>query len=261
MSGRSRPPAAAGRFYPGQATALAQAVDGLLAGATAHGPPGHAIVAPHAGYVYSGPVAASAFAALRERGDELRRVAILGPAHFVPLSGAAVPAADAWATPLGEVPIDIDLRAVAVAAGAVADDAPHAPEHAVEVQLPFLQRLCATPPAVLPVTVGESTAEEAAALVAALWDLADAIVVSTDLSHYLDDDSARALDHRTAAAIVACRADLLGSRDACGFHALRGLVAFAARVGARVRLLDLRTSADTAGGRARVVGYGAFAVG
>jgi hypothetical protein len=114
---------------------------------------------------------------------------------------------------------------------------------------------------VLPVTVGESSAEQAAALVAALWEIADAVVVSTDLSHYLDHASARALDRRTAAAIVARRADLLGSHHACGVHALRGLVAFAARVGARVRLLDLRTSADTAGGRARVVGYGAFAVG
>lgn len=260
MTRRVRPAAVAGLFYPGASDDLAAVVDALLDGAEPDDLPARAVVVPHAGYVYSGPVAASAFAVLRRRSAELERVAVLGPAHVVPLRGAAVPAAEAWQTPLGDVVVDDGLRAAALAAGALLDDAPHAREHAVEVQLPFLQRLCRDRLAVLPVAVGEASPTEAAELVAALWDAADAVVVSTDLSHYLDDDSARAVDRRTADAVVACRADQIGPSDACGCFALRGLVEHAARIGARVRLLDLRTSADTAGGRERVVGYGAFAV-
>jgi AmmeMemoRadiSam system protein B len=261
VSRRIRPAAVAGRFYPEVPDVLGAEVDALLDGAAADDVPARAVVAPHAGYVYSGPVAASAYAVLRPRSAELRRVAVLGPAHVVALRGAAVPAAEAWETPLGVVAVDDGLRAIALAAGATVDDGPHELEHAVEVQLPFLQRLCASPPAVLPVAVGESSAMEAARLVGALWDAADAVVVSTDLSHYLDVDAARLADRRTADAVVGRRADLIGPADACGCFALRGLLEHAARIGASVRLLDLRTSADTAGGRERVVGYGAFAAG
>jgi hypothetical protein len=257
---RPRPSAVAGLFYPGAATELAAEVDALLAAAPpVSGAEPRAIVAPHAGYVFSGPVAATAYAALRGGFRRLRSVALLGPAHFVPLGGSVVPAADAWATPLGELRIDARLRAAAVAAGAVVDDGPHAREHAVEVQLPFLQRLAADVPEVLPVCVGESTIDEAASLVAALWDVADAVVVSTDLSHYLPAAAARAADRRTADAVVGLRAAEIGPYDACGVFALRGLVEHARRIRAVIRLLDLRTSADTAGGPGRVVGYGAFA--
>jgi AmmeMemoRadiSam system protein B len=256
-----RPPAAAGLFYPAGPVELASMVDRLLGSAPADERPARAVVAPHAGYVYSGPVAASAYAALRGRRDRLGRVAILGPSHFVGLEGAAVPAADTWTTPLGTVVVDDRLRAAAVGVGAVVDDGPHAPEHAVEVQLPFLQRLCDPAPSVLPVAVGEMAIADAADLVAALWEAADAIVVSTDLSHYLDDAGAREADRRTADAIVDLRARDIGPYDACGAFALRGLVEHARRIGARIRLLDLRTSADTVGDPGRVVGYGAFAVG
>lgn len=260
MSAAVRPPAVAGLFYPAAAARLAAEVDALLSDAAiAEGPPPHAVVAPHAGYVYSGPVAATAYAALRRRADAIRRVALLGPAHFTPLRGAAVPQVDAWATPLGDLRVDAGLRDAAVAAGAVEDDAPHAREHAVEVQLPFLQRLGAHEPTVLPVCVGETSIDEAAALVRVLWAAADLVVVSTDLSHYLPDDAARAADRRTADAVVGLRAAEIGPYDACGVFALRGLVEHVRRIGATIRLLDLRTSADTAGGRERVVGYGAFA--
>lgn len=260
MTRHVRPAAVAGLFYPGERDLLAVEVDALLAGAVADELPARAVVAPHAGYVYSGPVAASAYAALRSRSAELERIAILGPAHVVPLRGATVPAAAAWETPLGEVAVDDGLRTLALAAGAVVDDAPHEREHAVEVQLPFLQRLCRQRIAVLPVAVGDASASETAGLVGALWDAADAVIVSTDLSHYLDQRSARVADRRTADAIVARRADRIGPFDACGCFALRGLVEHAARIGAQVRVLDLRTSADTAGGPDRVVGYGAFAI-
>lgn len=258
MSG-VREAAAAGTFYPAEASELGSVVDALLEGAT---PPDvgalSAIVVPHAGYVYSGPVAASGFTLLR--GREAPRVAILGPAHFVPLRGTAVPSARAWRTPLGEVPVDAELRELASTCGSSVDDSPHEPEHSLEVQLPFLQRVIEGPLTVLPVAVGVSRAGEVADLIGALLDVAF-IVVSTDLSHYQDDVTAKRLDRRTADAVVARDPDAIRPEDACGVYALRGLVESARREDLVVRLLDLRTSADTAGDPWRVVGYGAFAVG
>ncbi len=253
-----RPPAVAGAFYPADPEELTADVDRLLADARpaeATGDP-LALVVPHAGYVYSGPVAATAYALLRHRAIE--RVVLLGPAHFVPLAGAAVTAADGWRTPLGVVSIDPGLRETAVAAGAVVDDRAHDPEHAVEVQLPFLQRVLGGFRA-LPVAVGVAEPEAVADLIAAL--VPDAlVVVSTDLSHYLDDATAKALDRRTADAVLAREPERIGRDDACGSFALRGVVELARRDDLRVRLLDLRTSADTAGDPWRVVGYGSFAV-
>lgn len=254
-----RPPAVAGTFYPSHADELAATVDGLLARAAA--PPDvdglMALVVPHAGYVYSGPVAASSYALLRDR--PVARVAILGPAHFVPIAGSAVPGADGWRTPLGTVPIDAELRAAALRSGATLDDAVHEREHAVEVQLPFLQRAVGPSVGALPVAVGVADPTVVADLIAALVPLA-LVVVSTDLSHYLDDATARRVDRRTADAVLAKEPDRIGREDACGSFALRGLVELARREGLPVRLLDLRTSADTAGDPRQVVGYGAFAV-
>lgn len=261
ITGRVRPPAAAGRFYPDDPDELRAAVDGLLdaAGPTS-GPVPRALIVPHAGYGYSGPVAASAYATVRGAAARLRRVALLGPAHFVPLAGAVVPVAEAWRTPLGDVPIDLGLRRVAQGAGAAADDEPHEPEHAIEVQLPFLLRLLGPDLRVLPVAVGASTADTVAGLIEALAAEADLVVVSTDLSHYHDLAAARRLDRRTAEAVTARDPDAIASEDACGVFALRGLVEAARRDDRSIRLLDLRTSADTAGDPRRVVGYGAFAV-
>ena len=258
MRARTRSAAAAGAFYPADAGELRRAVDGLLAAAPARagaeaGAPA-AVVAPHAGYVYSGATAAAALALLPRRA----RVALLGPSHVVPLDGCAVSGADGWETPLGVVPVAPDLRDAAVAAGAVVDDRPHARDHALEVELPFLQRVCVEGLEILPVAVGRSSAGEAAALVAALADAAT-VVVSTDLSHYLDDASARRVDRATAEAVLARDAGAIGLEDACGVFALRGLVEHARRAGWQARLLDLRTSADATGDGRSVVGYGAFA--
>lgn len=250
---------AAGGFYPGDPETLASTVDELLAdAATGDGGSPAAVVVPHAGYVYSGPVAASAFRLLR--GAAVERVVLLGPAHFVPLGGFAVPGASAWETPLGEVAIDAELRATASASGAAVDDLPHEPEHSLEVQLPFLQRVLPSGFRVLPVAVGRCEPGEAAGLIDALRASA-LVVVSTDLSHYRDDAAAKRLDRRTADAIVARDADAIGPLDACGVFALRGAVEWARLRGLDVRLLDLRTSADTSGDPGRVVGYGAFAIG
>jgi AmmeMemoRadiSam system protein B len=259
-----RPAVAAGTFYPPDATTLAEMVDRLLeeAGVAApHWPPVSGLaglIVPHAGYRFSGPVAASAYALLRASAEPPRRAAVLGPAHFVPLDGSCVPAAGAWSTPLGEVPIDGELRG---AAAAPADDVPHASEHAVEVQLPFLQRVLGPAITVLPVAVGRADPEVTAGLIGSLIDVPGTVlIVSTDLSHYLPVAAAREIDTRTADAVVRRDAASIASDHACGVHALRGALALARRRGLRVKQLDLRNSADTVGDPSRVVGYGAFAL-
>ena len=251
--------AAAGTFYPSGPDELASQVDALLDGAHPPGDVGRplALVVPHAGYVFSGPVAATAYALLR--GRQIPRVALLGPAHFVPLHGSAVPGADTWRTPLGPFRIDPDLREIAVEAGAVVDDRPHELEHSLEVQLPFLARALVRAPAILPIAVGVAEPAAVADQIAALLPRA-LVIVSTDLSHYHDQATAEGLDRRTSEAVLARDADAIGREDACGSFALRGLVELARREELVVRLLDLRTSADTAGDPWRVVGYGAFFV-
>lgn len=249
-----RRPAAAGLFYPADPSTLAATVDSLLEQAdSAPAPELRALVAPHAGYTYSGPVAATAFACA----PRTATVLLLGPSHFVALEGFAVSGADAWATPLGEVPVARDLRDAAVAAGAFVDDLPHVSDHALEVELPFLQRTCPDGLEVLPVAVGRAPADDLAALIDALGVLT---VVSTDLSHYHDAATANRLDRETAEAVVGRDPDGIAPRAACGVFALRGLVEYARRRDLAMELLDLRTSADTAGGLDRVVGYGAFAL-
>jgi len=260
---RIRPAAVAGSFYPADPARLAAEIDGHLAAA---GPPSatapKAVVAPHAGYIYSGPTAGIAFAALGARPEPPRTVVLLGPSHFVPLAGLALPAASAFATPLGAVPVAADARQRLAGLPQVAiDDAPHAREHSLEVELPFLQRLFEGFELV-PLVVGDAAPDEVAEVLDRLWgEEATAIVVSTDLSHYESYDAARRQDEATAAAIVALAAERIGPLDACGRQPLRGLLVAARRRGLAARLLDLRSSGDTAGPRDRVVGYGAFAFG
>ena len=258
-----RPAVAAGTFYPDDPQTVAATVDALVdAGTPPEGlrePKG--LIVPHAGYRYSGPVAATAYSLLARIQAPPVRVCVLGPAHFVGLRGASVPEAAAWATPLGEVPFDPDLREAAVSAGATVDDGPHAPEHAVEVQLPFLQRILGPSLSVLPVAVGDWEPARTAGLIGAVADVAGTfIVASTDLCHYHPEKEARALDARTAEAVVRRDAGAIGPEAACGVHALRGMVEHACGRGLAIHLLDLRTSADTSGDPFRVVGYGAFAL-
>ncbi|MEW6058902.1 MAG: AmmeMemoRadiSam system protein B [Actinomycetota bacterium] len=270
MSPRYRRPAAAGIFYPSDPGQLAGVLDRLLADAT-EPPPGEpmpeGLIVPHAGYVYSGPVAATAYARLRPFAAVVARAVILGPAHYVPLAGAAVPGVDGWRTPLGDAPLDRALRDAAVEAGAVIDDGPHEPEHSLEVQIPFLQRVLGDGFAILPVAVGVASPGQVADLLGVLLAACPGgpggapgvfTVISTDLSHYLDHETARLVDRRTADAILARDPGAVGGDDACGLFALRGVLEHARRRELDVRLLDLRTSGDTAGDRRRVVGYGAF---
>jgi AmmeMemoRadiSam system protein B len=265
---RVRPPAVAGLFYPGDPDVLEASVRAELAAAVAaddqagHRAP-HAVVAPHAGYVYSGPIAASAYFRVLPRRHEITRVVLLGPNHRVPLRGMALPSVDAMATPLGTVAIDAAVRTeLSARPDVVVDDRPHADEHSLEVHLPFLQVVLEPGWTVVPLLVGQTSAEQVADVLDELWGGPETlVVVSTDLSHYHDHDTARGLDAATAAAVVAGRWDEVVPDRACGAFPLRGLMVEAGRRALDVELLDLRNSGDTAGDRSRVVGYGAFAVG
>jgi len=264
---RVRQPAVAGTFYPARPSELASAVDRYLdqaqavSGQAAALPAPKAVIVPHAGYIYSGPVAARAYAAERHLAGTVERVVLLGPAHYAYLRGIAAPAADAFETPLG--PLEVDRAAISALAGlpeVVLDDAPHGPEHCLEVQLPFLRQTLG-PIAIVPLLVGDIEPEPVARVLKRLWGGRETlIVVSTDLSHYHSYEEARRLDAATAAAIEALEGAGLGLEDACGSRALAGLLRVARNSRLAIERLDLRNSGDTAGPRDRVVGYGAWAL-
>lgn len=249
----------AGLFYPGEPAELRREVRGLLAAAPATEAAARVLIVPHAGYIYSGAVAAPAYKLLAPLRGQVRTVAILGPNHRVALRGVAAVSHLAFATPLGEVPIDREKVDALVAAGCAAEfDQAHAQEHCLEVHLPFLQEVLGDF-RLLPLLVGDAPADEVAALIRRLLaDESTALVVSSDLSHYLPYDLACAADADTAARIV----DLdgpLGSQQACGCRAINGLLAFARSDHLAARLVSAANSGDAAGDKTRVVGYGSFA--
>ena len=253
-----RPPAAAGLFYAGDPRRLRSTVSELLGAVEpSAGVLPKALIAPHAGYVYSGAVAAQAFATLREGGHSIKRVVLMGPAHFVPLRGIAAPTVEAFATPLGRVPVDRDALS-AIADLVMEADAPHAPEHSLEVELPFLQALLPSF-TVVPLVIGQARPQDVAAVLRRLWGGPDTlIVISSDLSHYHNYDTARRLDAATAAAIERGDWASLGPNQACGCVAMAGLLVEAGRRSLRARRLSLCNSGDTASSRDQVVGYGAW---
>jgi AmmeMemoRadiSam system protein B/AmmeMemoRadiSam system protein A len=261
-----RPAAVAGMFYPERAAALRAQLDDYLAEAAPEaarapaGAPPKLLIAPHAGYVYSGPIAARAFARLTPHGATIRRVVLLGPTHRVGVRGLAAPTVDAFETPLGRVPLDrAALDDLAALPQVVTSDRVHAQEHALEVQLPFLQRVLPGGFGLVPLAVGDAEPAEVAEVLDRLWGGAETlIVISSDLSHYLPYADAQARDRRTVERILARETDLVGE-EACGAHALNGALLAARRRGLAPELLDLRNSGDTAGDRRRVVGYAAFA--
>jgi MEMO1 family protein len=249
-------------FYPADPSVLRRTVTALLDAVTV--PEGDeladAYVVPHAGYRYSGSTAAHVYARVRAHAGEIVRVVVLGPAHRVPLNGAAVPATDRWRTPLGDAPIDTAEAARLVDLGlAAATDEPHEPEHSLEVQLPFLQ-LAGFSDAVLPVCVGRAPAADVAALVAAVTGPGVVVLCSTDLSHYLTEPEAHARDAETLRCVAELTPERLEVRDACGFFALRGMLTWAKAAECAVTQYHHCTSADTGGTPDRVVGYCAAAV-
>ncbi len=259
----TRPPAVAGAFYPGDPRRLQKAIAAYLRAASVPEelPEPEAVIVAHAGYHYSGPTAAAAYRAVEALAGRVRRVVVVGPAHRVAVDGVGVSTASSWRTPLGDVPTDLSAARELVAAGlAVEADAAHAPEHSIEVQLPFLQSVLGDV-TVLPLVVGRARTEHVARAIETVWTGDDCLlVISSDLSHYHDDATARVHDQRTAAAILEERTEDIGPRDACGCLPIRGALVAAHRRGLIPRRLELSTSADTSGESDRVVGYGAFAL-
>jgi AmmeMemoRadiSam system protein B len=254
-----KPPAVAGFFYPGSERELRDTVQGFMraAHAGAEDRP-HALIAPHAGYQYSGPIAASAYATLAPWADQIRRVVVLAPSHRVPFRGIAISSADAFRTPLGDIPVDqAAAEGLAGLPGVQRLDAAFAEEHALEVQLPFLQSVLSDF-TLVPLIVGDADSDDVSRVIEALWAEDTLIVVSSDLSHYHDYRSCQQRDRSTTARIEQMQGEQIGPHDACGAFPIRGLLKTARRHGWRVRTLDLRNSGDTSGDKSRVVGYGAY---
>jgi len=260
-SAQVRPPAVAGRFYPGSATQLGAAVHDLLAATEPGEVAAKGVIAPHAGYVYSGPIAATAYASVRARAAAITKVVLLGPAHRVYVEGLALPSAARFATPLGEIEIDAELAAAVVELPQVTrSDQAHAQEHSLEVHLPFLQTLLPRF-TLLPLVVGDAGPAAVAEVLERVWGGPETlIVISSDLSHFHSYADAQRLDQATAAWIQASRAPGLDPNLACGARCIDGLIEFGRRHPLALELLDLRNSGDTAGDRDRVVGYAAFAI-
>ena len=257
--GMIRPAAVAGYFYPQDSTGLRSLVQKLLAENAVQAPPPKALIVPHAGYVYSGPIAARAYNALAGLRETIRRVVLLGPAHRVTLQGLALPSVEAFQTPLGVIRLDPQAaRQLQTLPQVGVSDQAHALEHSLEVQLPFLQTMLLKF-TLVPLVVGQAQAAEVAEVLEKLWDGRETLVlISSDLSHYHASDRARQLDAATANEIENMNIPIR-EHQACGAHPINGLLQLACRLKLHVQRLDLRNSGDTAGTPERVVGYGAWA--
>ncbi|MCU7843152.1 MAG: AmmeMemoRadiSam system protein B [Candidatus Thiodiazotropha sp. (ex Monitilora ramsayi)] len=255
-----REPAVSGLFYPDEPETLRQDIRGYLADVSPSRGMPKAIIAPHAGYIYSGPVAASVYARLMTGGDEIRRVVLLGPSHRVPFSGLAVPDSTHFRTPLGSIPLDRTAIAQLKRLDQVISlDAAHEHEHSLEVQLPFLQLILGDF-TLIPLVVGDASSEKVAEVLESLWGGTETlIVISSDLSHYHDYATAKKMDRATSDAIVSLHPEKLEYEDACGRIPVKGLLLQAKRLGLKAEVVDLRSSGDTSGDKSRVVGYGAYA--
>jgi AmmeMemoRadiSam system protein B len=250
-------------FYPGNANELRSMVSRLLSQAPMPDPQfssPKAVIAPHAGYIYSGGVAASAYKYVESRRNQIKRVVLVGPSHRVYFRGVAVPTAEAFASPLGEVPVDVDLAGWLSRRGDVVEsDAPHVMEHSLEVQVPFLQQTLLEF-TLLPLVVGAATAQQVTDVLSAVWgDDETFIVASSDLSHYLPYEQAQVVDERTSAQILSMTTNL-EPEQACGALPINGLLGAASQRGLRAHQIMRLNSGDTAGDRQRVVGYGAYAI-
>ncbi|HEY3800431.1 MAG TPA: AmmeMemoRadiSam system protein B [Caulobacteraceae bacterium] len=261
MSQNVQPAGVAGFFYPAEADVLAAGVDASLARAAP--PPGmspKAVIAPHAGHIYSGDIAGAAYSLLGRRKGEIKRVVLLGPTHRMAVNGVALSPADAWATPLGELAVDTAARdAIGALPNAAVAPQPFEGEHSLEVHLPFIQRALGDV-AIVPILVGGPAPGQVSDILERLWGGPEtAIVVSSDLSHYHDYHTAQAKDAETSAGIERLQMEVCESHRACGCMPISGLIDQAQRRDLRVTALDVRNSGDTQGDLSRVVGYGSYA--
>lgn len=257
---KMRQPAVAGSFYPANTEKLEAIISTFLANAPKRDLSPKILVVPHAGYIYSGQTAASAYCLLGEQADTIRRVVLLGPAHRTPFQGLALPDCDTFSTPLGSVPLDIQAMQALLGLSQVQimDDA-HTMEHSLEVQVPFLQQ-CLNDFLLVPLVVGEASPMMVAEALEVIWGGDETlIVISTDLSHYHAYEEARSRDAATIKAIEQLTSNLTGGQ-ACGCYPLNGLLEVARKKGMQVSTLDRCNSGDTGGDKQRVVGYAAFAV-
>lgn len=272
-----RRPAVAGFFYPADPAELSDTVSELMTRASATGLPATALAAtglpatalpwnskayivPHAGYIYSGSTAASAYVQAAQQQASVRRIVLIGPSHRVYLNGAALPRAQAFATPLGDIPIERELKdRLLDVPGMIESDHPHQLEHSLEVQLPFLQ-VAFKEFTILPIVVGDASAAQIAAALDAVWGEEETLILaSSDLSHYHAYREAQLIDARTSAAILSKQTNL-SAEQACGAVAINGLLYSARERNLQVAELARCNSGDTAGDRDRVVGYGAYAL-
>ncbi len=256
-----REPAVAGMFYPDDPLLLQQQLDAFLHSQEAGMAHPKALIVPHAGYIYSGPVAASAYRLLRSMRGQIIRVVLLGPAHRVAFTGLATTSMQYFSTPLGLVRIDraaIDTL-LALPQVQIIDEA-HREEHSLEVQLPFLQTVLGDAFGLVPLVVGDADSRSVAEVIETLWGGSETLIlISSDLSHYHDYATARHLDSATSRAIEQLDPQAIDYEQACGRIPVSGLLLAARHHKLHARTLDLRNSGDTAGGRDRVVGYGAYA--
>lgn len=258
----NRAPAVAGSFYPADAATLNHMLNGFLdRAANDDQPPPKAIIAPHAGYIYSGPVAASAYARLKPVRDKISRVVLIGPSHRVAFQGLAVSAADTFSTPLGDITIDQSaIRQLQHLPFVGYLEQAHALEHSLEVHLPFLQQTLNNFQLV-PIVAGDATPHQVSQVLEILWGGAETlIVISSDLSHYHDYATSQKLDKHTSELIEALDYQALSSDAACGKVPVGGLLKFLREKSLHIKTIDLRNSGDTAGDKYRVVGYGAYVV-
>ena len=254
-----RTPVVAGKFYPSDPTELRRMIGGYLKLVKPLTPVPKAVIVPHAGYIYSGPVAATAYASIAMVGSRIKRVVLLGPAHFVPFDGLAYHGADTFLTPLGSIPID---RAALEALDGLPQvhhlDAAHDSEHSLEVQLPFLKEILKDF-SLVPLAVGKADPWEVSEILQKVWGGPETlIVVSSDLSHYHDYATAKRLDSKTSKLIETLQMEEIQPNDACGSYPIKGLLREARDRGMTSLTVDLRNSGDTEGPRDKVVGYGAF---
>lgn len=257
---RVKQPAVAGLFYPADSDVLRDQLQGFFAAVDRPvGPRPKALIVPHAGTIYSGPIAAQGYAALRPWTAQIARVVVLAPSHRVAFRGIATSSAERFATPLGEIPVDREAVAkVNELQGVGQLDRAFQDEHALEVQLPFLQTVLGEF-SLVPLIVGDADSAIVGRVIEALQHDDTLIVVSSDLSHYHDYATCRRRDRSTTTSILNLDGDSIGPHDACGSYPIRGLLASARQHGWQAEALDVRNSGDTAGDRSRVVGYGAYA--
>lgn len=256
-----RPPAVAGMFYPANSDTLKEVIEQDLAQATARpgSSPPKVLIVPHAGYIYSGSIAASAFVLLEPYHQVIKRVVIIGPSHRVGFKGVALSSADNFDTPLGMIPVDKKAQAklLEITGIHIMDEA-HADEHSLEVQLPFLQTLLDNF-AIIPIVAGDASPQLIAKIIETLWGGSETLIlISSDLSHYHQYQTAQMLDQTTSQAILNLDVNAVDSEHACGCVGIRGLLTFSQQHPLEATVLDLRNSGDTAGSKDSVVGYGAY---